>query len=157
MQLGGLYSWQRNLGATRYSAPSLFLRCWYVCKVNKLSFPWIQFPQFKQSRSYCHKKRVNVLVMLEADLYVMIGQVVDEIALRLSSFSLKNKYIFKLVDAICQCIQAYVDTLEKLCCQELHKDMAKVHGNRPNYVSTFGCSRAVYIQVMTNLGTCFQT
>ncbi|KAG0567110.1 hypothetical protein KC19_7G110800 [Ceratodon purpureus] len=82
-----------------------------------------------------------------ADLYVMIGQVVDEVALRLSSFSLKNEYIIKLVDAICQCIQDYVDTLEKLCYQELHKDIAKIHGNRPNNVSTFGCSRAVYIQM----------
>lgn len=81
------------------------------------------------------------------DLYVMIGQVVDEVALRLSSFSLKNEYIFKLVDAICKCIRAYVDTVEKLCCQELHKDMAKVHGNYPINSSTFGWSRAVYIQM----------
>ena len=95
--------------------------------------------------------------MLEADLYVMIGQVVDEVALRLSSFSLKNEYIIKLVDAICQCIQDYVDILEKLCYQELHKDIAKIHGNRPNNVSTFGCSRAVYIQVTINLDTCFRT
>jgi hypothetical protein len=91
--------------------------------------------------------------VLEADLYVMIGQVVDEVALRLSSFSLKNEYIFKLVDAICKCIRAYVDTVEKLCCQELHKDMAKVHGNSPIKSSTFWWSRAVYIQVTLNPGT----
>lgn len=109
------------------------------------------FDSFKNSSDF-FERRHNVLVMMDADLYVMIGQVVDEVALRLSSFSLKNEYIFKLVDSICKCIQAYVDALDKLCCQELHKDIAKVHGNRPNYLSTFGCSRAVYIQVILNLG-----
>jgi hypothetical protein len=34
VQLGGLYSWQRNLGAALYSASSLFLRWWYVCKLE---------------------------------------------------------------------------------------------------------------------------
>ena len=89
--------------------------------------------------------RLNVLVVLESDLYVMIGQVVDEVALRLSPFPMKNDCILKLLDAIFKCIQAYVNALERICCEKLHQDMAEVLDNGTSCL--FGWSRAVYIQV----------
>lgn len=91
-------------------------------------------------------------LILEADLYAMIGQVVDEVASQLSSFSFKNEYIYKLVFGLCKCVQAYVESLVKLCLQGLSRDMGEGHGKGPeNSSSLCGFLRATYIQVTYNL------
>lgn len=94
------------------------------------------------------RKRFIVLnVLLEADLYTMVGQVVDEVAVRLTSFLVKNENMYMMVDALCKCIHAYVDAVEKHCLQGLLIDVSKDHGNGPHVSNSLGWPRAVSIQV----------